>query len=70
MAENRAEFAVRGVESEDDVRTIEEGLADLDGVMEAEVDSETGEASVRFDYDVLSEERVRRAVRDLGYEVE
>ena len=68
MAENRADFTVRGVESEDDVRTIREGLAELDGVMEAEVDPGTGEASVRFDYDVLSEERVRQAVHDLGYE--
>ena len=68
MAENQADFTVDGVESEDDVRTIREGLTELDGVMEVEIDPDAGEASVRFDYDVLSEERVRQAVRDLGYE--
>ena len=68
MAENRADFTVRGIDSDDDVRAIEEELADLDGVMETELD-ESGEARVRYDHDILSEERIRRAVRDLGYDV-
>ena len=69
MAENRADFTVRGIDSDDDVRAIEEELADLNGVMETEID-DGGEARVRYDHDVLSEERIRRTVRDLGYDVE
>jgi copper chaperone CopZ len=69
MAENNATFTVQGVESEDDVREIEEGLADVDGVMGAEIDR-SGDAEVKYDYDLLSEERIKITVREMGYEVE
>ena len=70
MAENRANFAVRGIESEDERRRIRDELEDVEGVMEADVDAESGEVSVRFDFDLLSEEKVKSTVRELGYEIE
>lgn len=70
MAENTALFTVLGVESESDARSIESHLEGLDGVMGATVDPETGETEVRYDYDLLAEERVKRAVREFGYELE
>jgi copper chaperone CopZ len=69
IAENNVTFTVQGVESEDDVREIEEGLADVDGVMGAEIDR-SGDAEVKYDYDLLSEERIKITVREMGYEVE
>lgn len=70
MAENRVDFVVRDLASEADAREIREGLDDVDGVMSTEIDAETGEVRVHYDYDILSEEAVRRAVRERGYEVE
>jgi copper chaperone CopZ len=70
MAENVAEFTVRGIESEDDRRAIEDELSELDGVMGTTIDEESGEAEVDFDYDLLSEERIEIAVEEMGYEVE
>lgn len=69
MAENNATFTVQGVESEDDVREIRDELADIDGVMGAEIE-QNGDAEVKYDYDVLSEERIKITVREMGYEVE
>lgn len=70
MAENRAEFVIRGLTSEEDVREIREKLEDVDGVMSIEIDSGTGEAKVNYDYDLLAEERIKKTVRDMGYELE
>lgn len=70
MAENVAEFIVRGIESEDDRRAIEAELSELDGVMGTTIDEESGEAEVDFDYDLLSEERIEITVEEMGYEVE
>ncbi len=69
MAESNAEFTVQGVESEEDVREIEDELAELKGVMGTEIDAD-GEAAVKFDHDILSEERIKITVREMGYEVE
>lgn len=70
MAENTADFTITGVDSVSEARDIEERLKELDGVMAADVDRENGDTTVRFDYDLLSEERVRNQVRDAGYEIE
>lgn len=70
MAENNAVFTVLDVGSESDARAIETDLEELDGVMGATVDPETGEAEVRYDYDLLAEERVKDQVREFGYEIE
>lgn len=69
MAENNARFTVRGIESDDDVREIEEELSGVDGVMGTEIE-ESGEAKIKYDHDRLSEERVKITVREMGYEVE
>lgn len=69
MAESNARFTVEGVESEDEAREIENELAELNGVMGPEIDAD-GAASVKFDHDVLSEERIKITVREMGYEVE
>lgn len=69
MAENEATFTIRGIDSADDARGIEDDLEAVDGVMGATVD-ESGEAEVRYDADLLAEERVKVTVRDAGYEVD
>lgn len=69
MAENNATFTVQGIESEDDVRDIEDELAGVDGVMGTDIE-QSGEAEIKYDYDVLSEERIKITVREMGYEVE
>lgn len=69
MAENNATFTVQGIESDDDVREIEDELAELKGVMGTDIDAD-GEASIKYDYDILSEERIKITVREMGYEVE
>lgn len=70
MAENTAEFVIQGLSSEDDAREIRESLDDVDGVMSMDIDPETGEANVNYDYDLISEEEVKRTVRELGFELE
>ena len=70
MSEHRADFVIGGLSSEEDAREIREELEEVDGVMSIELSSETGEADVRYDYDVLSEEKIKNTVRDTGYEVE
>lgn len=69
MAQNEATFTVRGIESEEDARSIEDKLGELEGVMGARIER-SGEAEVKYDYDILSEERVEITVREMGYEVE
>lgn len=70
MAENHAMFTVLGSESEDESQNIENELEDMDGVMGAELDHESGETTVRYDVDLLAEERIKITVRDMGYDVE
>ena len=69
MAENTAEFTVRGIES-DEVETVEAELEEIDGIMGAEIDRRSGEAEIRYDYDLLSEERIETTVSEMGYEIE
>ena len=69
MAQNSAEFTVEGIESDEEVREIEAELGELKGVMGTEISS-NGEAAIKYDYDVLSEERIKITVREMGYEVE
>ena len=70
MAENYATFTVRGIESESDVRAIEDELGEVEGVMGTEIERESGDARIRYDVDLVSEERVKDAVRDAGFTVE
>lgn len=70
MAENTAAFTVRGIESEDEAETVESELEGIEGIMGAQIDGASGEAEIRFDYDLLSEERIESTVRDMGYDLE
>lgn len=70
MAENKATFTVRGIDSGAEAGDVEDELAALDGVMGATVDPDTGETAVRYDVDLLAEARIEITVREMGYEVE
>lgn len=70
MADSEVTFLVRGVESGDDARAVEDELRELRGVQMAEVDPESGRAEVRYGEELLSEERIETAIRDAGYEVD
>ena len=70
MADSRTEFAVRGVESETDEREIDDALGALEGVQMVKIDPEGDRVEVRYGEELISEEEIRSAVRDLGYEVE
>lgn len=69
MAQSTAAFTVQGVNSEDDLQTIDNELRELDGVKEVNVDQESGDAEIKYDEDILAEERVKITVRELGYTV-
>lgn len=68
MAENNAEFIIHGIDSTADIRKIEDELDELDGVMGMQID-ESGEASTKYDVDILAEERIKITVREMGYNV-
>lgn len=69
MAQSTAVFTIQGVDSEDDLQAIDNELKQLDGVKEVNVDQENGNAEIKYDEDILAEERVKITVRDLGYTV-
>lgn len=70
MADSYAHFTVRGIESADEVGTLESDIQALDGVQLADVDPDSGETEVRYGEEKLSEERIESAVREAGYEVD
>lgn len=69
MAESRETFTIRGVDNEHEKQDVRDTLNDLDGVMDADVDDD-GEASVRYDEDVLGGGEVVHRVQKMGYEIE
>jgi copper chaperone CopZ len=69
LAENRADFTISGIESESEVNTIRDELEDLEGVMGVEINQKSGKAEILFDFDILSEERIKGTIRDMGYEI-
>ena len=50
------------------VRAVTGALTALDGVQEATVSLQNGTAEVRFDPEQVTEEQLRQAVRDQGYD--
>ena len=68
MANSRTTFAVAGVESGDDGDEIESALGEREGVQL--VDVESGEVTVRYGEELISEEEIKSVVRELGYDVE
>lgn len=69
MAESRETFTIRGVDDEHEKQDVRDTLNDLDGVMDADLDDD-GEASVRYDEDVLGGGEVVHRVQKMGYETE
>jgi copper chaperone CopZ len=69
MAESRVNFTIRGVDDTHERENIKDTLNQLDGVMNADIDDD-GEASVRYDEDILGGEQVEHRVRKMGYETE
>lgn len=69
MATSRTEFAVGGLDDGDGT-AVEEALGELEGVQLVDVDPENGRVEVRYGEELVSEEAIRDAVRDAGYEVE
>jgi len=60
---------VLGMSCEHCVRAVTGALTALDGVQEAKVSLQNGTAEVRFDPEQVTEEQLRQAVRDQGYDV-
>ena len=69
MAESRANFRIRGVDDSHEKEDIKDTLNHLDGVMEANIEDD-GQASVRYDEDIIGGEQVEHRVRKMGYETE
>ena len=69
MADSYTNFTVRGIDSEDEVREIDDELRNLEGVQMADVDHESGRVEVRYGEELISEEEIKSTVRDVGYEV-
>lgn len=69
MAQSTAVFTIRGVDSKDDFQAIDEELRELDGVLGVDIDYANGDAEIKYDEDILAEERVKITVRELGYNV-
>ena len=70
MANSYSEFTVHGIDTEAGAREIEEELGKLEGFQIAEIDAETGHVEVGYTDELLWEEKIKSAIRDLGYEVE
>lgn len=70
MSDSTTNFAIPGIESEDELENVRGTLHELDGVQMVNVDPESGETEVRYGEELLSEERIRSTVRDAGYEVD
>lgn len=69
MAQSTAVFTIQGVDSEDDLQAIDDKLRGLEGVMGVDIDQDSGDAEIKYDEDILAEERVKITVRELGYDV-
>ncbi|GBD84896.1 copper chaperone CopZ [bacterium BMS3Abin02] len=61
-------FTVQGLHCTGCADTLGSALRNLDGVIRARVDYETGQMEVRFDPDRVSEDDVRERIRDSGFE--
>lgn len=69
MAQSTAVFTILGIDSEDDLQAIDDKLRELNGVMGVNVDQDSGDTEIKYDEDILAEERVKITVRELGYNV-
>lgn len=70
MAETTSTFATSGMHCRSCSMLIDMTLGDLEGVLEAKTDLETGRTVVTYDGDVVSSERIAEAIRGAGYDAE
>ena len=63
-----AVLAIRAVDGEDAARRIEDGLRGVGGVLNASVNLAAQAARVEFDRGQVSLDRIRAALREMGYE--
>lgn len=68
MADTEISFTVSGPDA--DEREVTDALDDLRGVQMVDVDEGSGEVTVRYGEELHSEEEIRSAVAEAGYEVE
>jgi len=70
--ENSAKIVVsiKGMSCASCSAKVEKKLGDQDGVKNASVNLATGKASIEFDKDKISQEKLEQTINDLGYEVE
>ena len=68
MAEKRVDLPIGGMSCASCVATIEEGVKDLPGVKQVNVNLATERGTVVYDPDVLSIDKIVTTVNELGYE--
>jgi copper ion binding protein len=64
------QLQIKGMSCAHCVQTVTKALESVPGVTKAQVTLETGIAAVQLSSDQVSAEQLRRAVQEVGYEVE
>lgn len=70
MAAKQLKIKVGGMTCEHCVETIENALADVDGILAAEADLEHGVVLVEYDSARVDDHAIHDVIVELGYEVE
>ncbi len=68
VATGEAELIIKRLADDNDARRLEKALADLDGVLEAQVTFTTEKARVRYIPTVITQSEIRQAVAAAGFE--
>jgi len=69
MASKRMKCRVTGMACTGCAAGIERGIAMLDGVESVKADFESGRAAIIYDPELINQDSLADAIRDLGYEV-
>jgi Cd2+/Zn2+-exporting ATPase len=70
VSETRKSFSIKGLDCAECARTLEQGVAAMDGVHKAGVDFTLARLTLDYDPRVTGERSVVARVRELGYDVE
>lgn len=65
----KKDFHIEGMSCAACVRRVENGLKDLQGVVDAAVNFATSKASVEYDPGIVADEAIKSRIREIGYEV-
>ena len=68
VAVGEADLIVQGISDDNDARRLESSLAQLDGVLEAQVNVASEKARVRYVPTIINQSEIRRAVKKAGFE--